>query len=1111
MKILSLRRLAFESVWYHRRSALQVALGTAVAVAILTGALIVGDSVRFSLKRFAMLRLGRTEFAMPLAHRFADASLADDIAKAAGKGGPSVLPVLRLPAMAMVDEEGDRARQINRVNVLGVTGPFVSLGSGDSVHPSGQEAALGGRLAAALGVREGDTIAVRIAKPSLLPRQAPLASRKDRLAVRADLKVVKVLSDEAMGRFSLDANQVAPYNIFVDLEWLQERVDLQGKANLFLVSESGDGPGGRDMGAVLRSVWTPETAGMAWKTNAGVAQLVSDRVYIDPPVAAALSVPHVSTLTYLVSGIATTDGTRRIPYSFAVACSPTPDRALGPVPEDMRDDEVLVNAWVAGKLGLAAGSRLRIEYQAMLDSDRFDARSREFTVKAVLPMPALAGEAALVPRFPGLTDVNSCKDWDIGMPMDESDLKNADNEAYWNEYRTTPKVFLTLAAGRAMWANRFGDTTGIRIPGGDAGFEKARTALRAGVNPAALGFVFLPVRQQASAAVEQGMDFGELFLGMSFFLIIAALLLTGMLFAFSVEQRSEEMGVLSAQGFRAAHLRRMLMTEGVLLAAAGSLIGVFAATLYTKALIYGLGRYWRDAVAGSAIHYHSEWGTYAAGAVSGIVCAVVTLLVAVWRQTRRPARELLELDLTQSSDTVATSRPGWIAWALAAGGGAIAVALAAWGALARPDGAVEIFFSAGGLLLVAGLAWVRIALYAVDGASQHLPGLAALGRRNAARRVGRSLAVAALLACGTFLVFAVSSMKQDVVSTAHRRDSGTGGFALFAESSFDLPDDLNSVKGRKLLIPKPEEWPAGMEIVPVKVREGDDASCLNLNRAQSPRLLGVNPSEMSRRGAFCRGNDAGLWRLLDSPGPAGTVPALIGDDNTAKYGLGKKAGDVLLFNDERGNEFKVTIVGVLPHHISVFQGALLIPMTAFHEKYPSTGGARMFLIDLGGTPAGDPRVVAAARRLTAAGLDVVPSSSRLAMFYSVEETYLQMFLVLGGLGMLLGSIGLGVMVMRNVLERRGELAMLLCVGFTRRMVASMVVSEHLLLLLGGTAVGVVASAVAIWPTVSAPGATVPFALLAALLAGMLAAGFCWIVLASRVAMKGRLIEAVRSE
>jgi ABC-type lipoprotein release transport system permease subunit len=1107
MSTFTVRRLAWKSVLYHRRTAVQVALGTAVASAVLTGALIVGDSVRYSLTRFALLRLGKVDAAMPLVHRFAEANLADGLREATGT---DVTAVLRLPGMALVDAPQGVDRQVNRVAVLGVSTSFWRFAEGGAIPLEGQQAAIGARLANALGVKEGDTIGIRIAKPSLLPRQAPLASRKDKLALRSNVTVVRVLPDESMGRFSLDANQVAPFNVFVALDWLQERVDMPGKANLFLAGGGGHEP--RKQGAVeaLSAVWTPAHAGLAWKESGRLAQLESDRIYIDPAVVAAVPKPNVPTLTYLVSSIAASDGARRVPYSFAVACGAAEDPELSPVPPGMADDEALINSWVSSRLGVTTGDTIVVEYQELLDSDRFAQRKREFRVRGVVPIESLGREAKLVPKFPGLTDVNSCREWDIGMPMDEAALRDKDNEEYWRRYHATPKVFLTLAAGRAMWGNRFGDTSAVRIPAGPGALSDARKALRENLDPAMLGFVFVPVRQQAMRAVEQGMDFGELFLGMSFFLIVAALLLTGMLFAFGVEQRGEEIGILAAQGFRTRDLRRIAMAEGLVLSVLGSVAGAFIASLYTRGLIFGLGRYWSDAVAGAAIHYQAATGTFVAGAVASVICAMVTLLVAAWRQTRRPARELLELDATQSSSCVGRRGPGWVVWVLSLGGGGVALGLAAWGALVKPDGAVEVFFSAGGLLLVSGLAAVRLALHAMDSGSAHAPSVAGMGMRNAARRMGRSISVAALLACGTFLVLAVSSMKQDVAATAHRRDSGAGGFALFAESSFDVPEDLNTVKGRRMLIPNPDKWPAGMEAVPIKVRDGDDASCFNLNRAQSPRILGVNPREFTRRRAFCSASDAGIWGRLDAPQPDGAVPALIGDDNTAKYGLNRKVGDVLAFNDERGGQFRVRVAGVLPYHITVFQGTILVPVGAFNEKFPSSGGFRIALLDVPRTT-GDAERLSVVQRLTVAGLDVTGTADRVQMFYSVEETYLQMFLVLGGLGLLLGSIGLGVMVLRNVLERRGELAMLLCLGFTRREVASMVVAEHAMLLVAGIVIGVMASSVAMWPSLNAPGVTVPIGLLATLLLAMLAVGIGWTIGAARLALRGHLLNAVRNE
>ena len=63
------------------------------------------------------------------------------------------------------------------------------------------------------------------------------------------------------------------------------------------------------------------------------------------------------------------------------------------------------------------------------------------------------------------------------------------------------------------------------------------------------------------------------------------------------------------------------------------------------------------------------------------------------------------------------------------------------------------------------------------------------------------------------------------------------------------------------------------------------------------------------------------------------------------------------------------------------------------------------------------------------GADAMPTAERLAEFHTVENTYLSTFQTLGGLGLLIGTVGLAAVVLRNVLERRRELALLRAVGY----------------------------------------------------------------------------------
>ena len=127
--------------------------------------------------------------------------------------------------------------------------------------------------------------------------------------------------------------------------------------------------------------------------------------------------------------------------------------------------------------------------------------------------------------------------------------------------------------------------------------------------------------------------------------------------------------------------------------------------------------------------------------------------------------------------------------------------------------------------------------------------LGGLGVRGCARRRKRSLATVALLACGSFLIVAIGVFRLDANRDATKRTSGTGGFALIGEATMPVVQDLNTRSGREFFGLGADEL-AGVNVVPFRVRAGDEASCLNLNRAQKPRLLGVKPELLAGRFTF---------------------------------------------------------------------------------------------------------------------------------------------------------------------------------------------------------------------------------------------------------------------
>lgn len=1089
---MTLGTFIWRGLRFHARSHLGTLLGAAVGSAVLIGALVVGDSVRESLREMASFRLGQADFALAGGDRFFRDSLAPEMA-GTRTGGTSGLLQIFGTASAV-----DGAARASKVQILGVDDAFWRLAPRDpALKLNVDEVAINAALASHLGARVGATVILRAAKPSLLSRELPVSSQKDS-SVALRLKVARVLADDEFGAFSLQANQTAPFNAFVSRSVLQTRLDQTNRANLLLV---GEGRGNRP-DALLKKSWSLADAELSVpQTTPGSFEIRSRRVFLDPPAAMAAdqcfgNATHA--LTYFVNEIRA--GDRTTPYSMVTAA----DAPL--VPTEMRDDEILLSPWLAGDLQARSGDLISLRYFVLGETRRLEERTNQFRVRVVLPPGLPHADRTLMPGFPGLATAESSHDWDTGFPIDLNKIRPAD-EKYWKEFRGTPKAFITLAAGKKMWANRFGDLTAIRFSDAAPAAEVETRLLRA-LDPPQLGLVFQAVGEQAERAYSEPESFAGLFIGFSFFLIVAALLLMALLFQFGVEQRSQEVGTLLALGFRPGLVRRLLLLEGAAVALVGGALGVVGGLLYARALVLGLTTIWRSAVAGSALRFHATTPTLLIGLFSSVVVSSITLWISLRGQARRPARELLSDENSERPVVGKIPRRPWAKW-IAISSGILAGATVAWAFVSGENQSAELFFCAAALGLVAGLAGSAVFLRSmVSSRFADAATVASLGIRNASRRRKRSLATIGLLACGSFLVIAVAANKLESARDAGVKTSGTGGFALIAETTMPVVSDLRDPAGRENFGLDGATFDS-VNFVPLRMKDGDDASCLNLNRAQSPRLLGVRPDLMEGRFTLAKTVDSvpvkSGWQSLRADPAAEAIPA-IADAASIQWALGKKLGDTIDYTDEQGKKFKVRLVGALAN--SILQGSLLIDEAAFVRRFPGSGGHRMYLIDV---PSNRGPAVASALSRSGQdwGMEVTRAGDRLDQFNAVQNTYLSTFQVLGGLGLLLGSAGLGVVVLRNVLERRPELALLQAVGFRPRTLRHLVFAEHGALLLAGLGVGTLAGLVAVLPALLAPGGGIPYLSLALILGAVLGSGLLWALLATRWALRGNLLSALR--
>jgi hypothetical protein len=431
-----------------------------------------------------------------------------------------------------------------------------------------------------------------------------------------------------------------------------------------------------------------------------------------------------------------------------------------------------------------------------------------------------------------------------------------------------------------------------------------------------------------------------------------------------------------------------------------------------------------------------------------------------------------------------------------------------------------VFFLSGGLALAAGMTLFSALLRKPAGASTGVS-LLRLCLRNAARNPRRSAMTAGLVAAATFLVAAVASGRRNPAVEDPDRDSGNGGYLLVAESSTPILFDLNSPAGRAQIgIDDDDRW-SQLNFVPFRVQPGENASCLNLYQTSLPTILAI-PDDIIHQFAnegrfkFIGMTPAEGWnRLLDGIAD-GPVPVL-GDMNTLQYSLHKGPGDRIPLDQaptRKGRELHIS--GMFDG--SVFQGVLLMAESQFLELFPERAGYQYFLVEAAADPSRSTTREEAGSisdllesQLRDYGLDAEPVADRLADFLAVQNTYLSTFQTLGGLGLLLGVFGVSAVMLRNIFERRSEIALLRAVGWQNARTGFTVLGENLLLVGWGLFTGIGSALLAMAPHLSSTGAQPPWTGLGLLVLGVLAAGGVTALFAMRDAISAPIVGALRDE
>lgn len=1038
-------KLAWAGVRQHLRALSGVVAGVALATALIVAGLVLGDVLRASLEARVDTQLGPVSHVLHARDRRVSADLADAL---------EAVPLLTYEAVAR------GAESAQGVTLMGVDERMQRMAP-DFAVPEAGKVALTTRTMAMLGVAAGDDLVVRVQRPGALPREA--AIMQDEGSIIGLRLVVETLPDVWPAELGWRARPDLPHVAFVSLPWLQDRLSVPEQVNVLLSDHAIDS---------IAEAWELDDAGLSLDIVGDELLLTSQRILLDAPLVDALE-PLGGTLASTWFADQLTVGDKTSPYAFVAAVGPGDVEARTSLPA-LGPRDVVITDWLADDLDAAVGDAITLRVPVLGAARGLRYVDEALTIKAVVPLEGPFADDSWMPAFEGLAGHASCRDWDPGIPVDLERIRDHD-EDYWDEHGGTPKAWVDLSVAERLWGSSYGLITSARF-GLQTDEADVRRALLA-VDPASLGLVFGDVETPMRASASPANDFGQLFLGFEFLLVTSALMLATMVLSLATSVRARELGTLRAMGWPAARVRRLMWTEGAIVTTAGVVLGLPLAVLTARLLLWGLDAVWRDAIGAIELTSVLPPSTMVVGGVAAWVVSFAAVALSVRRLLAREPRDLL----AGGDVPTHTTAPRANTIALVAFGLGVAVLLGSGTALRSPAGAIG-FFIAGFCFLVAGLAAFRRRLDRVHGVPRSLQ---AWGWRSLTRRPARSTRVVALLSFGAFLVVGVGLGGGQAKPDPTAASSGTGGYAWWVETRLPVPHTLDSDSGRDAYGLRPEELPEG-SVFPMRLLAGDDASCHQLGSAQTPSLLGIDPSVWVKREAFS-GVD---WSQLGSLN--GRVAA-IGDAGTVTWGLHLGVGDVLTFAGRDGQPVEVEIVGVTPN--AVFQGSLVVAASDLAMHFPDPGGAQVFLMD--GPPALGPRL---SKALEDVGAQVRPASAQLARFSEVEHTYVAIFHALGGLGLALGGLGVGLVLLRSVQERAAELALLRAVGWTESRVRAALIWEYGWLVLLGLGLGAAAAALAVAPVVLAPDAHPPWGVAFAVLAATGVLSMLGVLVGARVAV-----------
>ena len=1052
---MNTKRLIIRSISRYKSFYCLIAIAVIVAVAVITGSLVVGDSVRSTLIKRVEERLGKTETIIFSRYFYLDDIILELLHVEMGNYS-SLQRTLSLRGILLSN---------GFVSVSGKLIPVMVWGTDDLGIKKG-EAKINSALYNEIMVEADNYPSLQLASIVLrLPAagMVPLGSMyvTDTYTTSLRLELNSVISVEQGGNINLKNEQTIPFNIFLNREELAEVMDTPGKINVILsdriisTTDFAFAWNYTQSGLNIASdchcglePQSPENREFCIKCRTTVT---SNRIFIQNKIVETLCKEDSTSnriYSYLANSIGNNSGA--IPYSFITAV----DYYKG---EALNHDEIILSDYAARRLNAHLNDTISVSY---FISQQFKTHTEDsifLKVGKIVPLEDLQSDKILVADFPGLSNVERCTDWNSDLPINMKLITDED-ENYWTEYKNTPKVIVPYSALAPRWKNAFGSATALCIENAnrlkDLTFEMFNIQ------------VIYP-REAGMIAAKSGVDFSSLFLSLGIFIIISAAMLMMVPLSEMLFSRRDELNLLKATGFSNKRILRLLWRESTPVVLASAISGVVVGLTYTYLVLFLLGTVWKGATHTDGFRMYPHLITIVTGLLSGIILSLLLLYIGIFRAIKtkhvknasnsklfttkgyHKEHKDFNINILHLCSLCKALCPSW----LKKNNNNIYISIVFIILLIINIFFIKspiIFICTGVVFLFAGWAWFD---YLINiGINIILPfDSSKLIWSSLLHTKKQAILSFMTLASGVFIVFSVGLNRQGFADSSQIR-TAIGGFSLWCETSIPVYHNIQTEEGQAKLALM--DLSKETRVIQLLKYSADDASCLNLNKVVTPNVLGIDMDELQN-------SDFKITKTIFDDdffenfktAKNSVYPALV-DETVLMWSLGKNLGDTIIYSGEKGELVSILLAGTLQN--SIFQGSILINKTLFSEIWSEISGSEIMLFSVPDNKVTETKMLIS-QALNNYGVRVMTTSERLQLFYSVTDTYLTIFLTLGGLGLLLGIFSLVIVVRKNIIARMKEISLYRSLGFDEKQIIRLLYKENILIPLFAISTGALGS------------------------------------------------------